>query len=88
MECCRLHPLESVRVSKELIPSIDHKTEEIIRCHMWPLNGWMPTSAEGYIITVADKYASVREFLYRPHLPVLCREPVGMIMTAMLGGVA
>ena len=82
--CCRLHPIDSVRISRKLVPEIDHKTEEIIRCHMWPLNGWMPTSAEGYLITVADKYSSIRELLYRPALPLLRHETVGMILGALV----
>ena len=86
--CCRLHPLDSVRISEKLVPDIDHKTEEIIRCHMWPLNGWMPTSVEGYIITMADKYSSIRELLYRPKLPLLKRETAGMILNAMISGAA
>jgi len=83
-ESLKLHPIDSVLVSRRLVPDMDHKTEEIIRCHMWPLNGWMPSSAEGYIITLADKYSSVRELLYRPSLPLLRRETMGMIMTAMI----
>lgn len=83
-ETLRLHPLASVRVADTLVPDIDHKTEDIIRCHMWLLNGWMPSSAEGYIITLADKYGSVRELLYHPGLPLLKRETVGMVMTAMI----
>ena len=84
--CCRLHPIDSVRISRKLVPEIDHKTEEIIRCHMWPLNGWMPTSAEGYLITVADKYSSIRELLYRPALPLLRHETAGMILGALVCG--
>ena len=84
--CCRLLPIDSVRISRKLVPEIDHKTEEIIRCHMWPLNGWMPTSAEGYLITVADKYSSIRELLYRPALPLLRHETAGMILGALVCG--
>lgn len=87
-ECLRLHPLDSVRAARELVPGIDHKTEEIIRCHMWPVNGWKPSSVEGYIITVADKYSSVRELLYRPRVPVLRHETAGMVLTAMISGAA
>lgn len=85
--CCRLHPVDSVKITKKLKPDLDQKTEEIIRCHMWPLNGWMPTSAEGYIISLADKYSSIRELLYQPGIPGLRRETIGMIMTDMIGAV-
>ena len=82
--CWKLHPIDSVKVAKSLLPHIDSKTENIIRRHMWPLCMEMPNSAEGYVIVAADKYSSIRELLYRPGFPLLDHETEGMIVNAML----
>lgn len=62
-ECYRKHPGDSVAVARELIPDIDAKTEHIIGRHMWPLGGRRPQTREEVIVSVADKYASVKDIL-------------------------
>ncbi|SDZ99736.1 uncharacterized protein SAMN02745687_01369 [Lachnospiraceae bacterium NK3A20] len=64
--CCRQHPVDSVDVAKKLVPDMDERTQKMIRTHMWPatpLN--IPTSREGLIISLADKYCAIREVTTR-----------------------
>ncbi len=45
--------------------SIDKKTQEVIRCHMWPLNLFsIPKSREAWIVCAADKWVSLQETLF------------------------
>ena len=62
--CCVQHPKDSVSVAKEFYPELDEKTEKIIRRHMWPLGGKAPRSREEVIVSLSDKYASVKDLLY------------------------
>lgn len=64
-QCCMQHPVDSVRVAKELFPEWDERTLKCIETHMWPARPGRPRSAEGYIVTLADKYASVMECTHR-----------------------
>ncbi len=44
--------------------SIGEKEQEIIRCHMWPLNLFrIPSSREAMIVFISDKYCSIIESL-------------------------
>ncbi|MCR5791681.1 MAG: HD domain-containing protein [Lachnospiraceae bacterium] len=44
---------------------IGKKEEEIIRCHMWPLNlTRIPKSKEAWIVCMADKYISLKETVF------------------------
>ena len=63
-ECCVEHPKDSVQIARELFPELDEKTERIIRRHMWPLGGSVPGSREEVIVSLSDKYASVKDVLY------------------------
>lgn len=60
-ECCRQHPVDSVEVAKKILNDYDEKTLNCIETHMWPVRPGRPKYTEGYIITVADKYAAVME---------------------------
>ena len=62
-ETCRQHPLDSVEAAQRLAPEIDDKTKEIIERHMFPLNRKAPTSLEGAIVSIADKYVSVKDLI-------------------------
>ena len=64
-ECCMRHPVDSVKVAHGLFPEWDDKTLQCIETHMWPARPGRPHSIEGYVITLADKYASVMEFTHR-----------------------
>ena len=69
-ECYRKHPKDSADLAKELVPDLPEKTEEIIRRHMWPMRqSPAPDSIEGVIVTAADKYSSVVDFLKGPRRP-------------------
>jgi len=65
-ECCSRHPLDSERIAKRYFPEMNRKTQKIIRCHMWPLTPCPPDSLEGMVVSLADKYCSVRECLHLP----------------------
>ena len=63
-ECYRQHAADSVEVARKLVDDLPGKTEDIIRNHMWPTPGnKMPNSLEATIVSVADKAASVEDFL-------------------------
>lgn len=63
-ECYRNHPADSVKIAKELVGDLPEKTEEIIQRHMWPMRqSRIPNSVEGFIVSAADKYSSVVDFI-------------------------
>ncbi|MBQ6621307.1 MAG: HD domain-containing protein [Mogibacterium sp.] len=62
-ECTREHPEESVRVAEQLVPELSDRSRDIIQNHMWPLGGKRPTSMEGLIVSVADKYCSIKDLV-------------------------
>ena len=64
-ECCMKHPVDSVKVASCLFPEWDEKTLKCIETHMWPARPGRPRSVEGYVITLADKYACVMECTHR-----------------------
>ena len=59
--CRKMHPKDSVDVAKRILPELNENTEGIIRDHMWPFGGRRPKSREGLIVSLADKYAAVRD---------------------------
>lgn len=63
VECLKEHPACSVEKAKELIPNITQKEQDAILTHMWPLYSMRPESGEGWILSVADKIASVWDIL-------------------------
>ena len=64
MECYKKHPSDSVEVAKELLDELPEKIEDIIQSHMWPLRlNKRPGTIEGFIVSAADKYASVEDLI-------------------------
>lgn len=55
------HPAFAVFNARLLNPSITKKEEKIILRHMWPLTPLPPSSAEGFVVTFADKYCASKE---------------------------
>lgn len=58
------HPYYAAMNAKELYPDITKKELEIISHHMWPLTIAPPTTKEGLIVCLADKYCATRELFY------------------------
>ena len=50
--------------AKELVPDISDLELGIISHHMWPLTIVPPTSPEGFVVSLSDKYCATREVLY------------------------
>lgn len=76
LECHREHPFASVLEARAILLDLDEKTEAAIRCHMWPLTLHLPTSREGWILSIADKQASIAgtlSFLMKMPYRALCR---------------
>ena len=66
-ECCNRHPLDSAALAKKLVPNADDVVLNSVECHMWPIGPTgHPNHIEGFIVTVADKYSSVKDLL-RPN---------------------
>ena len=63
-ECSRQHPIDSVEVARRLVEDLPEKSADIIERHMWPAgHSKAPNSLEGVIVSVADKYAAVKDLL-------------------------
>lgn len=58
------HPRTAAMNSHELYPEISKKEERIILRHMWPLTILPPSSKEGFIVSLSDKYCATLEVLY------------------------
>lgn len=63
--CWQRHPKESVMVAEKLLGNLTSREKDIIGRHMWPTTPLPPHCREGYVITIADKYCSVREVVAR-----------------------
>lgn len=57
------HPSFSLSNATVLCGSLDKKTCEIIKKHMWPLTPALPLHSETYIVSLADKYCAAQELL-------------------------
>jgi len=57
------HPGFAVKNAKVLNPQITEKELNIIHRHMWPLTVIPPKSAEGFVVSVCDKYCATAEML-------------------------
>lgn len=62
-DCCARHPVDSLTVAQKLTPDLDQETREAILRHMFPLTIKPPTSLEGVLISLADKYASIKDLI-------------------------
>lgn len=63
-ECAEVHPKESVEVAREILDELPENTEDIIERHMWPVgDSKAPNSIEGAIVSAADKYTAVKDFV-------------------------
>ena len=59
------HPAEACRNAAEIF-NADEKTQEVIRCHMWPLTlRSLPRHREAVLVCLADKLCALRETLKR-----------------------
>lgn len=58
------HPKYAALNAKELFPEITDKELSIISHHMWPLTVIPPTSKEGIVVSLMDKYCATREIIY------------------------
>lgn len=58
------HPNYACLNARELYPPLSAKEENIIRRHMWPLTVLPPSSKEGLVVTLMDKYCATIEVLY------------------------
>jgi uncharacterized protein len=63
-ECSKEHPVDSVKVARELVPGLSDKSADIIERHMWPVGeSKVPNSIEGVVVSVADKYSAVKDLV-------------------------
>ena len=58
------HPRFSLLNARELCSDLSKKEENIILRHMWPLTPVPPKYAEGFVVSLADKYCATLEVLY------------------------
>lgn len=63
-ECADEHPKESVEIAKGIVEELPDSTEDIIERHMWPAgDSKAPNTIEGAIVSAADKYAAIKDFV-------------------------
>ena len=74
LECHTMHPEESVKVYRELTGEDDPRVVDAILHHMFPIKPGRPKYTEGWILTAADKKASVKEKTGKPPLTQTDRE--------------
>lgn len=66
LQCSIEHPKDSVEVAREIVDDLPDKTADIIERHMWPIGkSKVPNSLEGFIVSGADKYSSVKDLVRR-----------------------
>lgn len=58
------HPKYAALNARELYPALSEKERDIILHHMWPLTLPLPTSREGFVVSLSDKYCAARELFY------------------------
>ena len=59
------HPFEACKNAVEVFHA-DDKTQEVIRCHMWPLTlRSIPRHREAVLVCIADKLCALRETFQR-----------------------
>ena len=57
------HPGFAAENAKILNPALTKKEENIIRRHMWPLTVLPPSSPEGFVVSLCDKYCATAELI-------------------------
>ena len=62
------HPGFAVKNARVLNPAISKKEENIILRHMFPLTVIPPRYAEGWVVSLCDKYCATRELLIADHI--------------------
>ena len=55
------HPKDSAKIAMTLLPDMNKKFYRTISRHMFPLTILPPSSVEGVIISVADKWAAIKD---------------------------
>lgn len=55
------HPSDSAKIAMNLLPEMNMKFYRTIARHMFPLTFLPPSSVEGLIISVADKWAAIKD---------------------------
>ncbi|MBR5046760.1 MAG: 5'-methylthioadenosine/adenosylhomocysteine nucleosidase [Eubacterium sp.] len=64
LECSREHPKDSVEIAGEILDDLPDETRDVIERHMWPIGrSKAPNSLEGFIVSLADKYNSVKDLV-------------------------
>ncbi len=62
--CYTQHPSDSVDVARRLVPDLNEKSARIISTHMWPVTiTKLPKSREEVIVSIADKYAAIKDLV-------------------------
>ncbi len=64
-QCLMRHPIDSVEKYKEVTGEENERILDSIVCHMFPLKLRIPKYKEGWILTLADKTASLKEKMGR-----------------------
>ena len=59
------HPSDSAKIAMSLLPEMNMKFYRTIARHMFPLTILPPSSVEGIIISVADKWAAIKDITPR-----------------------
>lgn len=57
------HPRYALENASKLF-DLNDKEQDIILKHMWPLTIKLPKYKESYVITIADKYSTIRETFF------------------------
>ena len=58
------HPEQAVQNSLKYF-NISEREQDIIRTHMFPIDIKIPKYAESWVVSLVDKYVSVKEFGYK-----------------------
>lgn len=74
LDCALRHPVESVKIARNLLPDLDAIEEDIIVKHMFPMNvTGIPRYKETWIVTIADKWCAITEGLHLNRIDWIAR---------------
>ena len=62
-ECCLRHPENSAYIARQICREIDDKSIAAIESHMWPSTTRIPNTKEAFVLCMADKVASVKDWM-------------------------